>query len=188
MPAARILRCVIAAFAFYGFTAAGAFAQPAQPAQQGQQAGGLTDPQIADIAYSAGQIDIANARLALRKSHNAAIRRFAQEMIREHTAVNRKAVALLKKLHVTPQNNPTAEALAKQSAQVRTKLARMSGAAFNKAYIDNEVAYHKTVNNALRTELIPATQNPQLKSLLETGLKIFEGHEQHAEAIASKMK
>ena len=56
------------------------------------------------------------------------------------------------------------------------------------AYVDNAVAYHKAVNNALKTTLIPAAQNPDLKSLLETGLKLFEGHEQHAEHVASMLK
>lgn len=179
MPAAKIVRFVFAAFALCSFAAGGALAQ---------QTGGLTDPQIADIAYTAGNIDIANAKLALKKSHNRAVLAFARDMIRDHTAVNHKALALLKKLHVTPQDNPTSQALTKQSDEVRDQLAHLSGAAFNKAYIQNEVAYHKTVNHALRTQLIPATQNPQLKSLLQTGLKIFEGHEHHAEMLAKRMK
>lgn len=179
MPAARIMRFAILAFVFCSFAA---------PLASAQQPAAPTDPQIAHIAYTAGVIDIANGRLALKKSHNRSIRAFASDMIRDHTAVNRKALALLKKLHVTPQDNPTSQALVKQADQVRAEIAKLSGRAFDKAYIDNEVAYHKTVNNALKTELIPDTQNPQLKSLLETGLKIFEGHQHHAEMIASRMK
>lgn len=179
MPAARIVRFAIVAFVFCSFTA---------PFASAQKTAALTDPQIAHIAYTAGVVDIANARLALKKSHNRVIRAFAGDMIRDHTAVNRKALALLKKLHVTPQNNPTSQALVKQSDQVRAELAKLSGPAFDRAYIQNEVAYHKTVNSALKSELIPDARNPQLKRLLETGLKIFEGHERHAEMIASRMK
>ena len=68
------------------------------------------------------------------------------------------------------------------------ELAKLSGAAFDKAYVDNEVAYHKTVDSALSTTLIPSPSNGELKSLLKTGLKIFEGHEQHAEHLASTLK
>jgi len=54
--------------------------------------------------------------------------------------------------------------------------------------MDNEVAYHKTVNGALEKTLIPSASNPELKELLQTGLKIFQGHEQHAEQVAAKLK
>lgn len=147
-----------------------------------------TDPQIAHIAYTADNIDIENAQLALKKSKNQGVRAFAEDMIRDHTAVNDQALALVKKLNVTPANNPTSESLVKQGNAERAKLSKLSGAAFNKAYAANEVAYHKEVNNALTTTLIPSAENPQLKSLLETGLKIFEGHEQHAEELVAKLK
>ena len=58
----------------------------------------------------------------------------------------------------------------------------------SKAYIANEVAYHKTVNGALETTLIPSASNPELKGLLQTGLKLFQGHEQHAEKVAAELK
>jgi len=147
-----------------------------------------TDPQIAHIAYTAGQIDIDAAKQALAKSKNKQIRAFAQDMERDHTAVNKKALALVKKLKVTPEDNDTSKALVKQAADKRAELAKLNGAAFDKAYIDNEVAYHKTVNGALANTLIPSASNGELKGLLQTGLKIFQGHEQHAEQVAAKFK
>jgi putative membrane protein len=94
----------------------------------------------------------------------------------------------VKKLKVTPQDNPTSKAIAKGQADERAKLAKLSGKAFDKAYAENEVAYHKTVNGALETTLIPSASNAELKSLLQTGLKIFQGHQQHAEHVASELK
>jgi putative membrane protein len=102
--------------------------------------------------------------------------------------VNDQALAMVKKLGVTPEDNPTSQALTKQAADKRAELAKLSGAAFDKAYIDNEVAYHKTVNSALQSTLIPVATNPELKDLLSTGLKIFQGHEQHAEHVAAEFK
>jgi putative membrane protein len=67
-----------------------------------QSAATPTDPQTAHIAYTAGQIDIAAADLALKKTHNNAVKAFADEMVRDHTAVNQKALALLDKLKVKP--------------------------------------------------------------------------------------
>jgi putative membrane protein len=147
-----------------------------------------TDPQIAHIAYTAGQLDIEAAKQALKKSKNKEVRTFATDMVRDHTAVNKQALALVKKLKVTPKDNDTSRALTKQAAAKREELAKLNGAAFDKAYVDNEVAYHKTVNGALQSTLIPSANNAELKSLLETGLKIFQGHEQHAEHVASELK
>jgi putative membrane protein len=153
-----------------------------------QGAAKLTDPQIAHIAYTAGVLDIEAAKQALEKSANKDVRAFADGMISDHTAVNDKALALVKKLNVTPEDNDTSRALTKAATEKREELSKLSGPAFDKAYMDNEVAYHKTVDGALEKTLIPSAQNPELKSLLESGLKIFEGHEKYAEQVAAELK
>jgi len=147
-----------------------------------------TDAQIAHIAYTAGEIDIKAAEQALDISKTDHVRAFANDMLRDHKAVNEKALALVKKLGVTPEDNDTSKALVKDADAKRDDLAKLSGAAFDKAYIDNEVAYHKAVNAALKETLIPSSSNAELKALLETGLKIFEGHRQHAEHLAASTK
>ena len=147
-----------------------------------------TDPQIAHIAYTAGQIDIAAAQQAIAKSKNADIVAFAKQMAEDHKAVNDQALALVKKLNVTPEDNPTSQALSKAAADKLAELAKLDGAAFDKAYIDNEVAYHKAVDAALSTTLIPAAQNAELKALLQQGLTLFTEHEKHAEMVAAEFK
>jgi len=147
-----------------------------------------TDPQIAHIAYTAGEIDIAAAKQALKKSKNAEVRDFAKTMERDHKAVNEQALALLKKLKVKPEDNDTSKSLSAAAKAELAKLAKLHGAAFDKAYVDNEVAYHKQVNGALETLLIPSAENAELKSLLQTGLTLFKEHQQHAEHLASMVK
>ena len=147
-----------------------------------------TDPQIAHIAYTAGQIDIDAAKLALKHSKSKVVRGFAEDMLRDHTAVNKQALDLVQKLKVTPEDNDTSRALTKEATEKRAELSKLKGKQFDKAYVSNEVAYHKEVNSALETTLIPSATNPELKSLLETGLKIFQGHQQHAEHVASELK
>jgi putative membrane protein len=147
-----------------------------------------TDPQIAHIAYTAGALDVAVAKEALSKTKTKAVKEFADEMVRDHEAVNKQALELVKKLNVTPEDNDTSRALTKQIKDVRAKLAKLKGAAFDKAYVAHEVAFHKTVNGALTSTLIPSAKNAELKAFLETGLKIFQGHQQHAEHIAATLK
>ena len=148
---------------------------------------GPSDPQIAHIAYTAGALDVEVGKLALTRTHNPMVREFAEQMVRDHDAVNGQALALVKKLGVTPQANATSEALTKQAAETRAKLAKLNGAAFDRAYVANEVAFHKTVNGALQSTLIPAADNKELKSLLETGLTLFREHQAHAEQIEKQL-
>jgi len=148
----------------------------------------LTDPQIAHIAYTAGKIDITAAKQALERSENKAVKTFAADMVRDHEAMNKQAIALVKKLNITLKDNDTSRTLS-QNAAVKTKeLSKLKGAAFDKAYIENEVAYHKMVDSSLATVLIPSASNAELKSLLQTGLKTFQGHEQHAEQVSAELK
>ena len=155
-----------------------AFAQGTKP----------TDPQIAHIAYTAGVIDIAAAKQAEKKAKNKDVKAFAEDMVRDHEAVNKQALALVKKLNVTPEDNDTSRTLSKQASDKLAELGKLNGAAYDKAYVENEVAYHKAVNSALETQLIPSASNAELKSLLQTGLKIFQGHQQHAEHVAVELK
>jgi putative membrane protein len=167
-----------AAIAALSLLTGAALAQGAKP----------TDPQIAHIAYTAGVIDIAAAKQAIEKAGNKDVKAFAQDMVRDHEAVNKQALDLVKKLKVTPEDNDTSKALSKQAADKLAELAKLKGADYDKAYVANEVAYHKAVNGALETQLIPSASNAELKNLLQTGLKIFQGHQQHAEHVAAKLK
>src|SRR5262245_7722847 len=130
-------------------TAAGAANQAAKP----------TDPPIAHIAYTADQLDIEAGKQALNKAKNKDVRAFAQQMVEDHTMVNNQALALVKKLKVKPEDNSTSQGLTKQEDATRKKLADLSGAAFDKAYIDNEGTYHQADNAALSDKLIPNSQN-----------------------------
>ncbi len=171
-------RQIIAVLAAASVLTGAAFAQSSKP----------SDPEIAHIAYTAGALDVEAAKQALAKSRNPLVRSFAEEMVRDHEAVNTQALDLCKKLKVTPADNDTSKSLTKAAADTRASLATLDGAAFDRAYVANEIAYHKTVNGALATTLIPPSSNAELRKLLQTGLKLFQGHEMHAEHVASQLK
>jgi putative membrane protein len=145
----------------------------------------LTDAQVAHIAYTAGQIDITAAQQALAKSSNPDVIEFANQMARDHKAVNDQALALVAKLAVSPEENPTSQSLLAAAQAKQAELDALEGAAFDAAYVASEVTYHQTVNEALKTTLIPAAHEAELKALLETGLVLFTEHQAHAEHLAS---
>jgi len=163
---------------------AGLFLAPAA----GLSAQGINDAQIASIVVTANQVDIDAGKLATTQASNPEVKKFGQQMVTDHTGVNKQATELVTKLKVTPQDNPTSQALKKKADAQLASQAKLSGAAFDRAYAANEVAYHKTVNSALQKTLIPDAKNAELKSLLQTGLKLFTEHQHHAEELAAKIK
>ncbi|HEY2350012.1 MAG TPA: DUF4142 domain-containing protein [Puia sp.] len=143
----------------------------------------LTDPEIASVAVTANQVDIGNAKIAMARSKDSSILQFAETMKRDHQAVIDQAVALVTKLKVTPKDNPVSQKLLADAAKTKKMLESLSGKAFNKAYIDNEVVYHKAVISVIETVLIPESQNAELKGLLQKVLPAFHAHLEHAEML-----
>jgi putative membrane protein len=152
-----------------------------------QAAGGPTDPQIAAIVVTANQVDIDAGKLAKSKGNSAEVKEFAQQMITDHTGVNKAATDLVHKLNVTPEPNSTSESLQKGGDENLANLKKLSGAAFDKAYIDHEVAYHEAVIDALDKTLIPSAQNAELKALLVKVRPAFVAHLDHAKKVQADL-
>ncbi len=147
----------------------------------------LTDPEVASVAVVANQIDISYAEIALKRSKNKQILEFAKRMVTDHNAVIEQAVALVTKLSVTPKDNPVSQSLLADAEKTKKMLKNTKRKNFDKAYIDNEVVYHKAVIAAIRDLLIPESDNEELKSLLETVLPALEAHLEHAKMVQNKI-
>ncbi len=156
-------------------------AQPAAPAP------GVTDPQIADIVVAANEVDIAAGELARTRATDAEVKAFAEKMVTDHTGVNKAASELVGRLGVTPERNGTSDQLRQGGEQNRTALQGQSGAAFDRTYIDQEVAYHQAVLDAIDQTLIPGATNAELKSLLQQTRPAVEAHLQHARQIQTRL-
>jgi putative membrane protein len=148
----------------------------------------LTDANIAAIVLAANTIDIDNGKLAQQKSTNESVKAFAQMMITDHTSVNDKAKALAGKLSLTPVPNTASKNLVKSMNSKRSALAKHTGAAFDKAYLDNEIAYHQAVINMLDQQLIPGATNAELKDLLTSVRPAFDAHLAHAKETRAALK
>ncbi|NEM97694.1 DUF4142 domain-containing protein [Pontibacter burrus] len=143
----------------------------------------LSDAEVASVAVVANQIDINYAKLAKEKSKNADVLKFAETMASDHKAVIDQAVALVTKLGVTPKDNAVSKQLLSDADKTMKTLRTKSGRAFDKAYIDNEVAYHKAVISAVEGLLIPESENAELKALLQSIVPALNAHLEHAQMV-----
>jgi putative membrane protein len=153
----------------------------------GASAQGVTDAQIASIVVTANQVDIDAGKLAKAQSTNGEVKKFADLMITDHTGVNKSATELVTKLKVTPEDNPTSQSLKSDGDANLKKLKGLSGAAFDKAYVDNEVAYHQAVLDAVDKTLVPSAKNAELKALLVKVRPAFVAHLEHARHLQSSL-
>ena len=152
------------------------------------QAPGPTDPQIAAIVVTANQVDIDAGKLAESKSKNKEVKAFAQQMVTDHSGVNKSATALVTRLKVTPEDNATSASLKSGGDANIQHLKALKGNAFDRAYIDNEVTYHQNVLDAIDHTLIPSAHNAELKALLVKVRPAFEAHLAHAKQIQTTLK
>jgi putative membrane protein len=146
-----------------------------------------SDPQIAGIVVTANKIDVDAGKLAKSRSKNKEVQQFAQQMITDHTAVNKQAAALAKKLGVKPADSDTSKSLKKEAAQNIASLKKLKGASFDRAYVDHEVAYHEEVLGAIDKVLIPSAQNAELKGLIEKVRPAIDAHLQHAQHLQESL-
>ena len=157
------------------------------PSAAPAQAPDLTDPEVAHVAVTANSIDIDAAKFAQTRTKNAAVKQFAATMITDHTAVNAQAAALATKLGVTPADNGVSQSLQSGAAQAHSALEPLQGAAFDRAYMDREVAYHQAVLDAIDKVLIPTTENAELKKLLVDVRPAIATHLEHAKQVRSQL-
>jgi putative membrane protein len=144
---------------------------------------GINDAQIASIVVTANQVDIDAGKLAAARGRSTQVKEFGQMMVRDHAGVNEQAVALATRLKVTPQDNPTSQALKKGGDSNLATLKTLKGVAFDKAYIDHEVAYHQQVLDAIDKTLVPSASNAELKALLVKVRPAFVAHLEHAKMV-----
>lgn len=147
----------------------------------------LNDAQIAHVAVTANAIDSTAGVMAQEKGQSQAVKDFAQTMATDHGSVNQQAVALATRLGVTPEDNDVSRQLQAGADQAADSLRALSGAAFDRAYIAREVAYHQAVIDALDSTLIPGAQNAELKQLLQDARPAFVAHLERARGIQGSL-
>jgi|SRR5690349_13638226 putative membrane protein len=169
--------------AAFVFAVTAAFAGSSAQAQQAAP----NDAQIAHIVVTANQVDIDAGKLAKSKSKNSDVKAFGQQMITDHTGVNKQATALVKKLKVKPEDNPTSKSLKEGGKENIANLKKLKGADFDRAYVDHEVEYHQQVVDAIDKTLLPNAKNAELKDLITKVRPAIVAHLEHAKQIQAKL-
>jgi len=142
----------------------------------------LNDPTIVAIFDAANTWDVETGDLAIKRGKTANVREFGAMLARDHKAVRQQGRDLAAKLGVTP-TPPKDFAMATDHAKAMKKLRSLHGAAFDRAFLAHEVAYHKAVIDAVTTTLLPALQNAEVKDLVTKVAPAFNAHMVKAQSL-----
>ncbi len=146
----------------------------------------LTESQVIKVVSTVNNGEIKQAKTALPKLKTDDARKYAQMMISEHTANEKKGQALADRLKLTPQASSLSTALQSDSDKIVTDLSKPSAA--DKDYMMSQVEVHRKALNTLDTQLIPSAKNAELKSMLTHTRTAVATHLKKAEQIVEKMK
>lgn len=146
----------------------------------------LDDATIVAIYDAANTYDIDAALLGQKKGSTADVRNYAAMLVKAHEGARLQGRGLAKKLGVTP-TPPAVNPFAADHKAAMAKLKTLSGKAFDRAFLENEVAYHKAVIAAVKSTLLPAIQNAELKQMVMSVAPVFQQHEMAGEALLAKM-
>ncbi len=158
-------------------------AAPAADSTTGMAGVQLNDAKIADIAVTANSLDSAAGALALKQAQSKAVKDFAQTMIHDHSAANRKAEQLATELNLSPEGNKVSDQLKDEADNATSDLKDLKGAAFDRAYMDHEIAVHTSVLASLDNTLIPGAGNAELKQFLSSIRPTIAGHLARAKSV-----
>jgi putative membrane protein len=150
------------------------------------EAGALTDPNIVALLDQANKADSAAGAYAVTKATSPDVKAYAKLMMSEHHALRLQGQQLAKKLNVTPEppaNDPVKAAAESEMAALK---AAPKGPQFDRTYIEQEVAIHKAVLD-LAEKAHDATENQELKGLIEKAKPVIEKHRDRAEEIQKKL-
>ena len=179
MPTRKVLsRCL---------GAAAVVALAVAPERAGAQDAKLDDPTIIAIFDAANTWDIETGALGARKGSSKEVREFGAMLARDHEVVRQQGRDLVKKLGVRP-TPPVDFALAKNHAAALRTLHARSGAAFDRAFLEHEVSFHKAVIDAVNTSLLPALKNEEARALVTKVAPAFHAHMLAAQALLDEQR
>jgi len=150
-------------------------------------AGSMSDANIAAALVAANDIDVQNGQLAQSKARSSAVKQFAQMMVSTHSAAKTKTTQLTGQIGISPEPNDMISQLQMQANAKRDSLRSLSGANFDRAYMDGEIAMHQQVLDLIDQQLLPNAQNADLKALVQQMRPVIAQHLDHAKTVESQM-
>lgn len=177
-------RIPLASFSLSLMLTLGAF--PAGELVAQAEAPALDDATIVAIFDNANTADTETGKLAARRGHSAEVRQFGAMLARDHEMVRQQGRDLARKLAVTP-TPPKNDQSGPEQAALLSRLKALQGPAFDRAFLQHEADFHRTVIAAIENTLLPAIENQELRALVVKVAPAFQAHMEMAQSLSSRV-
>lgn len=142
-----------------------------------------TDPAedfLADAAQG-GMAEVELGKLAAQKAGNPEVKKFGQMMVTDHSKANAEVKALAGKKNISLPTD-----LGSHKSDI-DKMSKLSGADFDRQYVDDMVADHETDVAEFEKQAMSA-KDPDVKAFAAKTLPTLKRHLETIKAIQAKMK
>jgi len=148
----------------------------------------MTDGNILAMLDQANIADSTTGAIAAARGMNPDIKAYGRDMMRDHHALRAGGQALATKANISPAM-PAGDVTSAHDAAVADSMsitAMPRGAALDRFYIDHAVMHHQQVL-ATAQAAVGATQNAELKAMIEKAAPIVQQHLDRAKQLQAKL-
>ena len=147
----------------------------------------LSDAEVLGIYIQVNGFDVETALLGRAQASSNDLRTLATHVSTDHMGVRQTAFDLAAKCKVSPSLPQSRGAAEEEHGRAMTKLAALSGPEFDKAYLQHEVAFHRSAIDAVRQTLLPSVTCAAIKTHFNAVLPAFEHHLSETEMLARQL-
>ena len=142
------------------------------------KAGGSSDAQFAMKAAQGNMAEVALGQLASQKAQSDDVKKFGQRMVDDHQKAEQDLEGVASKDNLTLPKNVSAEQKAEQQ-----RLEKLSGAAFDRAYMQMMVKDHTKDIAEFKKEANSSAANPDLRDYANRTYPTLDDHLTNAKAV-----
>jgi len=171
-----------------GLLATGACKSETPPAQSAQTTGAATTTNftVADTFHALATLhtkEIEINTLAERTTTDPRVKAFAQSVVQDHRLRMQKDAQIVGRMGLKPTDNEVSQRIRAIADDEMSKMSSLSGSAFDRAYIDGEIGYYRSVLDAFDHQLLPNTKDPEIRAELISARNRANDHLKEAQDL-----
>ncbi len=148
----------------------------------------LTNAQIIGVLLGANSSEITEASLVAAKTGNANVRAFADRMVADHTDARREIQELADRRNIQAQPSRVSQHIEQATQDQTAEIQRRSGSDLDQQYMRHEVAEHRELLNTIDRELVPSTNDPEIRAALAKTRTVVQAHLEHARNVEAGLR
>lgn len=148
----------------------------------------LSDDQIVAVLMAVDTGEIGQGQLAQTQGSDPRVRDYGARMVSEHTAASSTLNDLRLRIGVTPAESALSRMLTDDANATRASLVPLTGAAFDRNYVNAQITQHSRVIDVIDSALAPNATNAELRDAITNSVRpMVAAHLQDARDLVASL-